>query len=384
MPLSRLGYLVSWMSWTSWTALLLGVTACRHAGHFQDGDPTTLAPATTGSGQGFLRPLGERFSLEPQVDPVAWDRCAREFLTWARTLTPAPEGSGIFGPSADPLLTSDLPQGKPNLFRPITADNGPPPARVAIHNQVYAKRPRVTFAANGDLHVNVETNFPVVGGALYVGAQAPRDPFARARYRISVPPAEISPDGRVLTFKAPRVILLHKKYDMAAMNENGRGTFNYLVEVWAPKDGSTRLFEGQAPFVCHRTPCIGGADAVTPVFASTPAIENGPHVDWLPRVANGKVHGLEHGWDRALTRTVVSWKTQEPTAGAVVVLQAGQAPTWIKSPSVTRTHRLELSQVLKNSAAPASASPTVWCRCWRRHLVRRISKKQPSPTDAAP
>ena len=213
------------------------------------------------------------------------------------------------------------------VYRPI-ARVSEAPVPVAVHSMLLASPPRAELDPRGRLSVTARSLSPVLLASAYFGVVPANSTFSWPRLRSYGHRRVPRGDPRRLRFEFEATRLMRPRYDVAQIRQLGRGVIHYRLELGDNALGTTRLFDGQIAFRCRDTPC-----AAKPRFVRVPAFVSGPFVDLL------RHDGV-----------TLSWQTDEPTHGAVTLIDAKGGSRRVDSTTLGISHEVELHGLAADTA----------------------------------
>ncbi|MEO1483316.1 MAG: metallophosphoesterase family protein [Myxococcota bacterium] len=206
-----------------------------------------------------------------------------------------------------------------------------PSERIEIHDLVTAEPPRVSLEGT-TLTVRFTTLMPIQSAKLYIGTLVPGGRFrkpvfrGRANYELFTPQTEHEIRYNVAWLLSP-------KYDVQDVARRGRGHFAFRLEVQVPPHlrsgqrhpGRVYVEDGRVAFRCSTSPCED--------LLQLPTIGLGPMVDLV-----------------TATSATVSWLTDVPTLGRVIVRHADGRERAFDSAEASARHEVALAGLEPDTA----------------------------------
>ena len=190
--------------------------------------------------------------------------------------------------------------------------------RVEVHQSWLARRPAARLEA-GQLHVRIETLYPVGPAELALGFEVWGPRMAEPVYRQTVRSGQ--GQKKAFDLSMPLRKLVRAKYDINEVRRRGRGVVAYRLQVMDPRRYTTQVEDGKVAFRC-KVPCEADGD-----FVQLPTIVLGPFVDQV-----------------SPTSAIVSFQTDVPTVGAVM-LKDGGGTRLVRSTDTGTRHEIAVSDL---------------------------------------
>ncbi len=304
---------------------LFALTACEPPASSKPGASPSSSAAARSSPRGPVDKGAHKAPLRWTSENLAkWRKRVKD----KADVTKIPETPAVGEPS--PVL-HDLVEGREVLtmsefdVRRGRADipKGAHGALVDVHSLPFRRAPWPRITSDGTLTLKWETLQPRRAISVYFGTSVPEDDLAMPRYRKRSTAVKSDAEGLTHEVAYPLPKLFKAKYDIARTRATGRGIVEFRFEIVNDEHATTQLHDDRVAFRCEPLPC--GEDAK---YVQLPTTTMGPAVDMVTP-----------------TSAVVSWTTDVPTAGHVLVRGPGRQDRLVASSNPGKRHEVKLAKL---------------------------------------